>query len=232
MNDSERAAPSLLRERVEIHHAAFPIPSSGVIYARRGRGPSRARDNRIPQPTHCVLRRLSSQSYVWNRISLEPSQRTEWPVVRPESVALIELRGETVCFRMRNLAFFEPSIRLSTIVSSQLGWAAFESPCIASASGHGRLAFRFEGAPIVHFRREQQDGVGDQPVEIMPGRVVVWSADSEFTPVVKRGVFNAWTFAEPGYRVERTSLLLELGRDEDTNSDASVLARVARLIVP
>jgi len=232
MSASGDHAPATLLERLEIHHASFPIPSQGFIYARRGRGPSRARDNQIPQPTRCVVRRLSSRSYVWNRLALAPGEQAEWPVVRPECVAVLELRGEAVCFRMRSLVYFEPSIRLGTIVNSQLGWAAFESPCIASASGHGRLAFLFEGAPIVHVRDERAIAAGPQPVEVLPGRMVVWSSDSEFTPVVKRGVFNAWTFAEPGYRIERTSLVLELGRDADGRSDASVLASVARLIVP
>lgn len=225
------SSPTLL-DRTEVHSGSFTLPPMRVIYARRGRGPSRARDNRIPQPTHCLLRRLSSQSYVWNRMTLGPASNAEWPVVRPESVAVIELRGESVCFRMKSLLFFEPSIQLRTIVNSHLGWAAFESPFIASASGHGRIAFRFDGAPSVHVRDRLETASGQVPAEVLPGRMVVWSADSEFTPVVKGGVFNAWTFAEPAYRVERTSLLLELGRDAETASDASVLASVARLIVP
>jgi len=224
--------PSTLLDRLEVHHAAFPIGSEGFIYARRGRGPSSARDNQIPQPTRCVLRRLSSQSYVWNRIALRPGGKTEWPVVKPDSIAVIELRGESICFRMRNLVFFEPSIRLGTIVNSQLGWAAFESPFIASASGHGRLAFRFDGAPSVHVCSEFEKASGQPLAVVLPGRMVVWSADSEFTPIVKRGAFNAWTFAEPGYRIERTSLVLELGRDADGRSDASVFASAARLIIP
>jgi len=221
-----------LHDRMEVHRESFHLEPREKLYFRRGEGPSVSVDRHIPQPGCCVLRRLLTRSYVWNRYHPESETKDLWPIEPAESVVVIDLRGETICFRMASLVFFDSSIKLRTIVNSQLCWAAFESPFIATASGFGRLAFRIKGAPIIHGGAPERSSVESRSGRVVPSRMVAWSSDTVLVPAVYGGVFNAWTFAEVAYRVEQTSLMLELRREGGVASDASLLSRVARLFVP
>ena len=221
-----------LHDRMVIHRESFYLEPRDRLYFRRGEGPSVSVDRHIPQPTSCVVRRLLTRSYVWNRYHPDSETKDLWPIEPAESLAVIDLKGETICFRMQSLVFFESSIKLQTIVNTQLCWAAFESPFIATASGHGRLAFRIKGAPVVHGNCPEQASVGSHSARVVPSRMVAWSSDTVLAPVVHGGIFNAWTFAEVAYRIEQTSLMLELRRENGVSSDASLLSRVARLFVP
>jgi len=224
--------PSALHDRMVIHRESFLLEPRDRLYFRRGEGPSVPVDRHIPQPGRCVVRRLLNSSYVWNRYHPDSDTKDVWPIEAAESVVVIELKGETVCFRMANLVFFDSSIRLQTIVNSQLCWAAFDSPFIATASGHGRLAFRIKGAPITHGGSREQADIESRSGRVVPSRMVAWSSDTVLAPAVHGGIFNAWTFAEVAYRVEQTSLMLELRREGGDSSDLSLLSRVARLFIP
>ena len=221
-----------LNDRMVIHRESFRLEPRERLYFRRGEGPSVSADRHIPQPGSCVIRRLLTRSYVWNRYHSDPGSKDLWPIEPAESVVVIELQGETICFRMPNLVFFDSSIKFQTIVNAQLCWAAFESPFIATASGYGRLAFRIKGVPIIHGGPREQADIESPSARVVPSRMVAWSSDTVLAPVVHGGIFNAWTFAEVAYRIEQTSLLLELRREGGVASDASLLSRAARLFIP
>ena len=134
-----------LLERTTVHADSFPIESFSPLYARIGAGPNAAADFRVPHRTSCVVRRLLTGMYVLNR--LRPSPQMIWPVKAPEHIAVVELRGERICFRMRNLAFFEQGLQFSTIVNAQIPWLSFESPLVTCLTGNGRVGIRIDGAP-------------------------------------------------------------------------------------
>ena len=118
-----------LLERTTVHADSFPIESFSPLYARIGAGPNAAADFRVPHRTSCVVRRLLTGMYVLNR--LRPSPQMIWPVKAPEHIAVVELRGERICFRMRNLAFFEQGLQFSTIVNAQITQAAIHNASVA-----------------------------------------------------------------------------------------------------
>jgi len=218
-----------LRQRLSVFRDSFAMPPTSCIYARRGCGPSQGSRHAIPQPTSCMLRRLTSFSYVWNRIQFEADRTTYWPVPSPQFVAVIELRGDTICFRMPQLLYFEPSIQLGTKVNLQLPWVSFESPFISYASGFGRIAFRIDGGadPI---SREPKGGMS-MP-RILVSRMVAWSSDTELQMEVPPGTFNAVTFSSVAARVVKSSIVLASRGDRAVDSDATLLGRVLRFVVP
>ena len=134
-----------LLERTTVHADSFPLESFSLLYARSGAGPNAAGNFRVPQRTSCCFRRLLTGTYVLNR--LRPSPQMIWPVKAPERIAVVELRGERICFRMRNLAFFEQGLQFSTIVNAQIPWLSFESPLVTCLTGNGRVGIRIDGAP-------------------------------------------------------------------------------------
>lgn len=215
-----------LLERTTVHAESFPIGGFAPIYARLGYGPNAAADYRVPQRTSCLVRRLLTRMYVLNRF--RPRADAQWPVRAPERIAVVELRGERVCVRMRNLVFFEESLRLSTIFNAQVPWVSFESPLITCLSGTGRIGLRIDGAPdcIAHA------GGGRAAPHVNLLRLAAWSADTRFGIAVEPGYANTVLVA-PAAAVVRSSALVVAGRDDgDTVGVSGLLHRVARLIVP
>ena len=214
-----------LLARTTVHGESFSIGDFAPIYARLGYGPNAAADYRVPQRTSCLVRRLLTRMYVLNRF--RPRSDAQWPVRAPERIAVVELRGERLCLRMRQLVFFEESLQLSTIVNAQVPWVSFESPLITCLSGTGRVGLRIDGAPdcIAHA------GDGAAPhVNLL--RLAAWSADTRFGIAVEPGYANTVLVA-PAAAVVRSSALVVAGRDDgDTVGVSGLLHRVARLIVP
>ena len=149
MSELRHPADTPLARRVSVFSESFPLDDIESMYVRRGSGPGVCANHRIPQRGSCVGSRLLSGSYVWNRVDAHRSTRLQWPVPATERLVAVELRGETLCVRMRRIQFFEPSLRLSTIVNMQVQWCAFDSPLISCISGHGIVAFRVDGSPEI-----------------------------------------------------------------------------------
>jgi len=216
--------------RTTVYSDNFSIEGFEPLYARIGRGPNRRGNFAIPQRSSCVLRRLLTGMYVLNRV--DPKSRGAnapllWPVRAPERIAVVELRDEQLCFRMRNLAFFEEGLRLSTIVNTQAPWLAFESPLITKVSGSGRVGIRIDGTP---------DCLAADPAPNAPHislhRLAAWSADTRFGLDVAPGYANTVLVA-PAAAIVRSSSLVIAGRDDDEAVGTAGLAmRVGRLIIP
>ena len=214
-----------LLERTQIHADSFSLSSFSRMYARIGAGPSAAADFRVPQRTSCVIRRLLTQMYVLNR--LRPGPDTVWPIRAPERIAVIELRGEKICFRMRHLAFFEEGLQLSTIVNTQIPWLSFESPLLTCLAGHGRVGIRIDGEP---------DCLAPSHSDVSPHvnllRLAAWATDTRLGVAVEPGYANSILVA-PAAAVVHTSSLVVCGRDDgETVGAPGLLKRIARLITP
>jgi uncharacterized protein (AIM24 family) len=175
---------------------------------------------------------MLSQSYVLNRLETHGSARLQWPVAAAERVAVVELRGETLCMRMRRVLFFEQSLRLSTIVNTQVQWCAFDSPFISCISGHGLVAFRLDGAPEIVSRDSSSSTGPSVPPQISLPRLVAWSKQSQFHVVARGDLFNAITFASCAVEVTESPLVLGLRADSDAEGDGRLLSRIWRLVVP
>lgn len=219
-----------LLQRTTVHADSFSIEKFSTIYARIGVGPNAKANFAIPQRSSCVVRRLLSRMYVLNRFDPE-SQRTSpqmiWLVRAPERIAVIELCDERLCFRMRNLAFFEEGLRLSTIVNAQVPWLAFESPLITCLSGSGRVGIRIDGQP---------DCLDAVPTQRAPHvnmlRLAAWSSDTRLGVDVASGYSNMVLVA-PATAVVRSSSLVIAGRDDGESVSATgLLQRIGRLITP
>lgn len=216
--------------RTTVYSDNFSIEGFEPLYARIGRGPNRRGNFAIPQRASCVLRRLLTGMYVLNRV--DPKSRGAnapllWPVRAPERIAVVELRDEQLCFRMRNLAFFEEGLRLSTIVNTQAPWLAFESPLITKVSGSGRVGIQIDGTP---------DCLAADPAPNAPHislhRLAAWSTDTRFGLDVAPGYANTVLVA-PAAAIVRSSSLVIAGRDdEETVGTAGLAMRVGRLIIP
>jgi len=216
--------------RTTVYSDNFSIEGFEPLYARIGRGPNRRGNFAIPQRSSCVLRRLLTGMYVLNRV--DPKSRGAnapllWPVRAPERIAVVELRDEQLCFRMRNLAFFEEGLRLSTIVNTQAPWLAFESPLITKVSGSGRVGIQIDGTP---------DCLAADPAPNAPHislhRLAAWSTDTRFGLDVAPGYANTVLVA-PAAAIVRSSSLVIAGRDDDEAVGTAGLAmRVGRLIIP
>jgi len=216
--------------RTTVYSDNFSIEGFEPLYARIGRGPNRRGNFAIPQRSSCVLRRLLTGMYVLNRV--DPKSRGAnapllWPVRAPERIAVVELRDEQLCFRMRNLAFFEEGLRLSTIVNTQAPWLAFESPLITKVSGSGRVGIQIDGTP---------DCLAADPAPNAPHislhRLAAWSTDTRFGLDVAPGYANTVLVA-PAAAIVRSSSLVIAGRDVDEDVGTAGLAmRVGRLIIP
>jgi len=216
--------------RTTVYSDNFSIEGFEPLYARIGRGPNRRGNFVIPQRSSCVLRRLLTGMYVLNRV--DPKSRGAnapllWPVRAPERIAVVELRDEQLCFRMRNLAFFEEGLRLSTIVNTQAPWLAFESPLITKVSGSGRVGIQIDGTP---------DCLAADPAPNAPHislhRLAAWSTDTRFGLDVAPGYANTVLVA-PAAAIVRSSSLVIAGRDdEETVGTAGLAMRVGRLIIP
>jgi len=216
--------------RTTVHSENFSIEGFEPLYARIGRGPNRRGNFTIPQRSSCVVRRLLTGYYVLNRF--DSKSRTAnvpllWPIRAPDRVAVVELRDEQLCFRMRNLAFFEEGLRLSTIVNAQAPWLAFESPLITRISGSGRVGIRIDGTP---------DCISATPGPTAPHislhRLAAWSTDTRFGLDVAPGYANTVLVA-PAAAIVRSSSLVIAGRDDEKVVGTAGLAmRVGRLIIP
>lgn len=219
-----------LLERTTVHAEGFSIDGFAPLYARIGVGPNAKASFAVPQRSSCVLRRLLTRMYVLNRF--DPRSRRAnspliWPVRAPERIAIVELRDEHLCFRMRNLAFFEEGLRLSTIVNAQVPWLAFESPLITRLSGTGRVGIRIDGQP---------DCLASAPTHSPPHvnmlRLAAWSGDTRLGVDVAPGYSNTVLVA-PAAAVVRSSSLVIAGRDDgEAVGAAGLLQRIGRLIVP
>ncbi len=216
--------------RTTVHSENFSIEGFEPLYARIGRGPNRRGNFTIPQRSSCVLRRLLTGLYVLNRF--DPKSKTAnapllWPVRAPERIAVVELRDEQLCFRMRNLAFFEQGLRLSTIVNVQVPWLAFESPLITRISGSGRVGIRIDGTP---------DCIAADPAlgapQISLHRLAAWSTDTRFSLDVAPGYANTVLVAPPAAIVRSSSLVIAGRDDGEAVGTAGLAMRVSRLIIP
>lgn len=225
-----------LAQRVSVFKENFGVEELETVYARRGSGPEVEGNNRIPQRFRCIGSRLLSGSYVWNKIEARRSTHLEWPVAASERVAVVELRGETLCFRMRRVLFFEPTLELSTIINLQAQWCAFESPFISCISGHGLVAFRLDGTPELVSRDSNASDSARESGGVLRSRsmsrLVAWSRDSKFRTIAKGDLFNAITFASCAIEVVESPLVLGLRADSESESDGRLLARILRLVVP
>ena len=172
-----------LLQRTAVHAESFAIDSPAPLYARIGSGPHAAADFRIPQRSSCLVRRLLTRMYVLNR--LRPNADMTWPIRAPERIAIVELRNERLCFRMRNLVFFEQGLRLSTIVNVQMPWLSFESPLVTCLSGSGRVGIRIDGQPDC-----LQAIQSDPSPYVNMLRLAAWSADTRFAVAVEPGYAN------------------------------------------
>jgi hypothetical protein len=219
-----------LFERTTVHAEEFSIERFEPLYARRGLGPHVKGNYAIPQRSSCVVRRLLTQMYFLNRIDPTSSRVRSpliWPVKAPGRIAIVELRDEDICFRMRNLAFFEEGLRLSTIVNAQVPWLAFESPLITRISGTGRVGIRIDG---------QADCFASTPTHSPPHinllRLAAWSCDTRLGFDVERGYSNTVLVA-PATAIVHSSSLVIAGRDDNEGiGTAGLLMRIGRLIVP
>jgi hypothetical protein len=228
-----RHPPNLpLAQRVSVFADRFSLQELASVYTRRGSGPGVTANHRIPQRFRCIGARLLSRSYIWNRLDVHGSAHLEWPVPATEHVAVVELRGETLCVRMRRLLFFEPSLQMSTIVNTQVQWCAFDSPFVSCISGHGLVAFRMDGPPEFVSRQLNPTITTEVPKSISLARLVAWSRDSKFRTVAKGDIFNAVTFASCAVEVVESSLVIGLRGDSEVESDGRLLSRVWRLVVP
>ena len=216
-----------LLERSTVHERDFAIESFDTLYARVGIGPNRAENYRFPQWRSCAIRRILTNTYHLNRIA--PAAGLVWPVRAPTRIVVIELRGERLCFRMRQLAFFERSLRLSTIVNTQLPWASFESPLITCIEGHGRVGLRIEGDPLL-VSREAGSG-GDAPHINLP-RLAAWTADTRLEIRVEPGYLNTVLVAATTAEITRAQLVVSAREDGAAVGSATLLGRLARLVVP
>lgn len=219
-----------LLERTTVCSDSFSIEGFEPLYARIGVGPNAKASFAIPQRSSCVVRRLLARMYVLNRF--DPKSRRAnspliWPVRAPERIAIVELRDEHLCFRMRNLAFFEEGLRLSTIVNVQVPWLAFESPLITRLSGTGRVGIRIDGEP------DCLSAVSEQhPPHVNMLRLAAWSGDTRLGVDVAPGYSNTVLVA-PAAAIVRSSSLVIAGRDDgETVGTAGLLQRIGRLITP
>jgi hypothetical protein len=213
--------------RSTAHDRDFPLDGFATFYARVGLGPNRAENYRFPQWRSCAFRRLLSNTYHLNRVTPRPGMH--WPVRTPTRIVVIELRGERLCLRMRHLAFFEHTLRLSTIVNAQIPWASFESPLITCIEGHGRVGLRLEGDPVLQARGA--DAAGEPPHVNLP-RLAAWCADTHLALSVEPGYLNAVLVAAATADVLRSSLVVSAREDGEEVAGTTLLARVARLVVP
>jgi hypothetical protein len=214
-----------LLERTAVHAESFSIDGIAPIYARRGCGPHAAGDWRVPQRSRCLFRRLLTGMYVLHRI--QPCSELIWPVRAPERIAVINLRDERLCFRMRNLVFFEEGLRLSTIVNTQVPWLSFESPLITCLSGSGRVGIRIDG------QADCVDGVTtNPPPHINLLRLAAWSADTRFGIAVEPGYSNMVLVAPASALVRSSSLVIAGRSDDEAVGTSGLLQRIARLITP
>ena len=219
-----------LLERTRVYADSFSIEGFSPIYARIGVGPNAKANFAIPQRSSCVIRRLLTRMYVLNRFepkSLRTNSRLMWPVRAPDRIAVVELRAERLCFRMRNLAFFEEGLQLSTIVNAQVPWLAFESPLITCLSGSGRVGIRIDGEP---------DCLAAAPTRPAPHvnmlRLAAWSGDTRLAVDVEPGYSNTVLVA-PAAAVVRSSSLVIAGRDDgETVGATGLVQRIGRLITP
>lgn len=214
-----------LLERTRVHSDSFSIEGFAPLYARVGRGPNGPGNFRIPQRTSCPIRRLLTRMYVLNRV--QPRTGMKWPIRAPERIAVVELTNERLCFRMRNLAFFERTLRLSTILNAQIPWMPFESPLITCLSGSGRVAICIDGEPDCI-----ATDASSPATQVNFDRLAAWSSDTRFGISVEAGYANAILVA-PAAAVVRSSSLVLAGRDDDESVGAAgLLQRVLRLVVP
>jgi hypothetical protein len=226
-----------LLDRAVAHDRDFPLEGFATFYARVGLGPNRAENYRFPQWRSCAFRRLLSNTYHLNRVTPRPGLL--WPVRTPTRIVVVELRGERLCLRMRHLAFFEHTLRLSTIVNAQIPWASFESPLITCIEGHGRVGLRIEGDPVLLARGEPAEAEAPQvnlpqvnlPQVNLP-RLAAWCADTHLGLTVEPGYLNAVLVAAATADVLRSSLVVSAREDGEEVAGTTLLARIARLIVP
>ncbi len=210
-------------DRVSTYNNSFTPPQGELIYVRAGgNSPDTADDYHFPQPTSCLIRRLLTGTYIMRR----DANIQSWPVSAPQYVAVVELKGERMCFHVRNLLFFTPELRLRTIVDAQMPWMCFESPFITCIEGHGHVAFLIKGEP----RTIARDANSTVPEDIRLSRWVAWAADTKVSVRVKPGWKNAVTAAPGSAFIRSTSLMLGAKQDTDVASDLRIWSRFATLI--
>jgi len=147
--------------------------------------------------------------------------------------------GKLVPPERRTWAFFEHTLRLSTIVNAQIPWASFESPLITCIEGHGRVGLRIEGDPVLLARGEPAEAEAPQvnlpqvnlPQVNLP-RLAAWCADTHLGLTVEPGYLNAVLVAAATADVLRSSLVVSAREDGEEVAGTTLLARIARLIVP
>jgi uncharacterized protein (AIM24 family) len=128
---------------------------------------------------------------------------------------------------MRNLAFFERSLSLSTIVNAQIPWLPFESPLVTCLSGTGRVGIRIDGEPDCIAADPSSP-----PTEINFDRLAAWSSDTRLGISVEPGYANAISVASAAAVVRSSSLVIAGRGEEDAIGTVGLVQRALRLVVP
>lgn len=216
-----------LAHRVVIHSEPFGLPSSTVVYARCGLGPGNQSDLRFPQWRSCALSRVFAGRYALNRVKVGSS--SSWPLRAPGRAALVTLRtGEALCFRMRRLLFFEPSVRLSTILNLQPQWMAYAMPTISRVEGPGLVAFSCES---------DAEAISGGPGTLRDAggtadRLIAWSTQSRLRIRGKPTDNNVLTAAAPICQVIESPLVLRSRAAGIAESELGIVGRLLQLVLP
>ena len=218
--------PSLV-DRSIVHRDPFETSKLGVVYARRGTGgPERSSNYRIPQSSSCLVRRLLTGTFLMNRYDLGCAV-DRWRFAAPYQVIVVDLKGETLCFRMKSLVFFEAGLKLHTKINTQVAWMCLDSPFIASVSGFGRIAFRVNGNPDIGTKDSTK--AATDSVQIL--RLIAWSDDSRFILRPVGGFINMALFAPISAEVEASAMVITESSDTDGGSEISIFSRVLSLVL-
>ena len=218
--------PSLV-DRIIVHRDPFETSKLGVVYARRGTGgPERSSNYRIPQSSSCLVRRLLTGTFLMNRYDLGCAV-DRWRFAAPYQVIVVDLKGETLCFRMKSLVFFEAGLKLHTKINTQVAWMCLDSPFIASVSGFGRIAFRVNGNPAI----VTQDSTKAATDSVQILRLIAWSDDSRFILRPVGGFINMALFAPISAEVEASAMVITESSDTDGGSEISIFSRVLSLVL-
>jgi hypothetical protein len=222
---------STLASRTRIYSEDFEFSAARLVNAARGRGPGGAISVGFPQPFRCLPSRVLAGRYMLRQVRVDQGRR--WPIQRPEHVAVVDLQGETLCFRMRKLLFFEPSLRLSTIANLQPQWLAFEMPTIPCISGHGLVAFSV-GSDAAVLSAGDSEGLQHHPSteQATLDRLVAWSTDTQLCIDAASGWNNLLTYAPPGCSATAGSLVIVSRAHGENDSDLGVFARLLRFVLP
>lgn len=133
--------------------------------------------------------------------------------------------ADEVCFHYEFLMGFTNSIKLATIVNTQLASIYALAPTYSVAKGPGRLLFRLPGSPTILEHAE------DVPT-VSPELLVAWARDCVFELTCSEGLSNFY-FARPSLKVVAGTFLIQ---NADIATESASLGRlftyIKRLLRP